>query len=221
MNRTLPLVALLSLLGCDSTTNYRGDATSEPDAAPDVAPDMTDEEGIALSGFMFTTRNLMDIPVYVQLMPSPIDELPMQRDIGAGWEDVTLWRPVDDIECPDSPEDCVCPTPVEPWQMREILPDGEYQVGWAPSPSPSSDLYVLDDEFCADCRCYRDSQIYPGAYAVTRCVYNDYRCTETEPCGPESVGYYRPAEPAGDMICARREFDLPGYGPDVDLPIDP
>jgi hypothetical protein len=94
---------------------------TEPDAAPYVSSDAEIETGVGLSGFMFTTENLMDI---------------------------TVWRPTDDIECPDSPDECVCPTPAEPWQMREILP-------------------------------------------------------------------------AGNMICARREFEVPGAGSDVYLPIDP
>ena len=221
MRAFAPVVVVFLICACDSTTNCHGDATAEPDAAPDVPSDAELEPGTGLSGFMFTTRNLMDIPVYVQLHPHVMNELPMQRDLGSGFEDVTVWTPTDDIECPDSPDDCVCPTPAEPWQMREILPGEEYQVGWAPSPSPSSTIYLLIDDFCADCRCYRRSEIYPGTYSVTRCVYNDYRCTETEPCGPESVGYYRPAEPAGDMICARREFEVPGAGSAIELPIDP
>ncbi|MBW2263859.1 MAG: hypothetical protein JRG91_18010 [Deltaproteobacteria bacterium] len=215
MKHALPSVFLSTLLfaSCGSSTGVQGDATAEPDVEVGDA--------VALTGFMFTTRNLMDITVYIQLQPRLLDELPMQRDLGAGWEDITVWRPVDDIECPDSPDECVCPTPTEPWQMRQLLPDDEYQVGWAPSPSPSSDCYILVDDFCADCRCYRPTSIYPGRYSVTRCVYNDYRCTESDPCGPESVGYFRPAEPAGDQICVRREFDIPGATSDIQLPIDP
>jgi len=220
MRHALPILIAFLITACGSNTAYHGDATAEPDAVDEPVPDADVGDPVALPGFMFTTRNLMDIPVYVQLWPSPVDEIAMERDLGAGWESFTLFRP-DGYECPMRPDECICETPVEPWQMREILPDGEYQMGWAPSPSPSSDCYVVDEDFCADCSCYRRSSIWPGRYAFIRCVYNDYRCTESDPCGPESVGYYRPAEPAGDMICVRREVDVPGTGSAIDLPIDP
>jgi hypothetical protein len=211
MNRAILLPLFLALAACGSNTGVHGDATSEPDI--EVG------DPVALSGITFVTRNDSSSTVYAPLNPLIHDELPMERNLGAGWEHMTFFRPLEDLECPMRPDECICPTHPEPWQLRQIVPGDEYIVGWGP-PTPSTTCYVFDHDFCADCRCYRTSEIYPGAYAVTRCVFTDYRCTESEPCGPESVGYFRPAEGAGEEICLREEFTVPGAPSSVNLVVE-
>jgi len=198
--------------GCGSGSGLQGDATSEPDI--EVG------EPVALNGVMFATRNTTDATVYAVMHPWVQDELPMERNLGAGWEPMTLWLPAEEIECPGSPDECVCPTPPVPWQVRQILPGDEYSIGWAPGTPPSSRCYVYDTGFCSDCRCYRRADILPGTYAVTRCVNTDYECTESEPCGPESVGYFRPAVGAGEEICIRVEFEVPGVPSIVEILVE-
>jgi hypothetical protein len=192
---------------CGSSINMKGDARDDPSV--DVV-DVEVGDPITLSGLMFTTRNVGDRTLYAPTASRLINEIPMSRDLGGGWEPMTVWRPLDvAIECPADPTDCECPTPTESTQLRQSPPGEEYVVGWGPSPS-SDACYVWDEGFCADCRCYRESHIYAGTYSATRCVWTEVECLETEPCGPESVGYFRPAVGSGEELCFTTEFEIPG-----------